>query len=235
MLNQTKVIRYIEMELGFKFTDLEISHEEMIDVIEMRTLPTFSKYFPYQKRHVISRSEDLVKNYRNRYHIKIDEEIINVNKVINVNNRSYVADNVNATPHPAYGQGLGSFLERQVISDLASGSTNPVTWQYYHPHMIEITPNLGEKILVEMNVVHPTSFITIPTNMEEVFLELASIDVRAALFPMRNRFNNMETTFGTLDLFIESLESARDERKELVERMQGSAGKTGRRKKLWIG
>lgn len=235
MLNQTKVLRNIEIDLGFKFTAIELSHEEIIDVIKLRTLPTFSKYFPYQERVVVRRSTDLVEGYTNRFHIRSEYDIININNVVNVNSRTFIADNISATPHPAYGQGLGSFLERQVVSDLSSGSTNPSTWIYYHPNMIEIAPLIGENMLIVCNVVHPDTFITIPTNMEEIFMELASIDVRASLYPIRNRFNNMETTFGQLDLFMESLESAKDERRELIERMQASLIKTPRRKKLWIG
>lgn len=85
MMNQTILIRELEMDLGYKFTDLEIEHDEILEIIKIKTLPTFSKYFPYQTRITIDREKDLVPGYSNRYYLKTDSEIMNINRLVTNN------------------------------------------------------------------------------------------------------------------------------------------------------
>lgn len=69
-LNQTIVLRHIEREMGFMFTDLEIDEKEIIETINMYTIPEFSKYAPHQERIKITDS-DKVEGYSNIYYIEI--------------------------------------------------------------------------------------------------------------------------------------------------------------------
>lgn len=237
MLNQSILIQNLEMDLGYKFTDLEIDHDEILRIVKLRTLPEFSKYVPYQERVIVDATTDKVPNFNNRYYIKSENEILNVNNVSGINVSAAGSANwdlpVNTRTFNFSSQGL-SIIDSQIAADIGSFS-NPTTWMYYHPGMIEISPGIPHKMLVVCNVIHPDHLLTIPTNMQSVFTLLASLDVRMALYQMRNRFNNMQTTFGTLDLFVDDLSSAKDERNELVERLKLNSVKMARRRKIWIG
>ena len=108
MLNQTTLIRELEMDLGYKFTDLEITHDEIMDIVKIRTLPTFSKYFPYQTRITIDRYKDQVPGYSNRYYLNTDYDIMNVNKLV-TNNAKMDASGSGLTGvamRPGYDYGL---------------------------------------------------------------------------------------------------------------------------------
>ena len=234
MMNQTILIRELEMDLGYKFTDLEIEHDAILEIIKIKTLPTFSKYFPYQTRITIDREKDLVPGYSNRYYLKTDSEIMNINRLV-TNNAKVDASSSGLTGvamRPGFDYGLSNFFERQIQADLASAS-NPVTFMFYPPNQIEIYPSFING-LVELNVVHDETLHTIPMNMKEYFMQLALADVKMALYQIRNRFNNMQTSFGTLELFIDDLQTGRDERNELIEKFKNASIKTTRRKKLWI-
>lgn len=234
MMNQTILIRELEMDLGYKFTDLEIEHDEILEIIKIKTLPTFSKYFPYQTRITIDREKDLVPGYSNRYYLKTDSEIMNINRLV-TNNAKVDASSSGLTGvamRPGFDYGLSNFFERQTQADLASAS-NPVTFMFYPPNQIEIYPSFING-LVELNVVYDETLHTIPMNMKEYFMQLALADVKMALYQIRNRFNNMQTSFGTLELFIDDLQTGRDERNELIEKFKNASIKTARRKKLWI-
>lgn len=199
------------MDLGYKFTDLEIEHGEILEIIKIKTLPTFSKYFPYQTRITIDREKDLVPGYSNRYYLKTDSEIMNINRLV-TNNAKVDASSSGLTGvamRPGFDYGLSNFFERQIQADLASAS-NPVTFMFYPPNQIEIYPSFING-LVELNVVHDETLHTIPMNMKEYFMQLALADVKMALYQIRNRFNNMQTSFGTLELFIDDLQTGRDE------------------------
>lgn len=225
----------IEMDLGYKFTDLEISHEEIVSLIRMRTLPEYSKYFPYEERIIINVNTDKVPGYVNRFFLKSKNEIININRIIG-NSNNGISDYIEGTPNPVMNYGGSNMIARQTYADLASVA-NPTTYEYFHPNMIEFTPsynNVGT-FIIAANVVHPEHLGTIPTNMQEHFIRLALLDVKSSLYLMRSRFANLQTTFGNLELFIDDLSSARDERNELIERMKLSSFKSAHRKKLWIG
>lgn len=234
MMNQTTLIRELEIDLGYKFTDLEIDHDEIINIIKLKTLPTFSKYFPYQTRITIDAQKDLVPGYNNRYYLRADTDIMNVNRLVTNNAKMDASGSglTGAAMRPGYDYGLSNFFERQIQADLASAS-NPVTFMFYPPNQIEIYPSFIAG-LVELNVVHDITLHTVPMNMKEYFMQLALADVKTALYQIRNRFNNMQTSFGTLDLFIDELQSGKDERNELIEKFKNASIKTARRKKLWI-
>ena len=159
---------------------------------------------------------------------------MNINRLV-TNNAKVDASSSGLTGvamRPGFDYGLSNFFERQIQADLASAS-NPVTFMFYPPNQIEIYPSFING-LVELNVVHDETLHTIPMNMKEYFMQLALADVKMALYQIRNRFNNMQTSFGTLELFIDDLQTGRDERNELIEKFKNSSIKTARRKKLWI-
>lgn len=235
MLSQSSLIQNIELDLGFKFTDLEITHDEIMKIIELRTLPEFSKYFPNQERININSERDRVPGYSNRYYIKTEGEVININRVIG-GNRGGLGDIIVGNPGPHASMGSGNFLDRQIAADLAS-QMNPNTWTYHHPSMIEFAPNYmaGNMYIIVCNVIHSKHLTTVPTNMQDYFIRLASCDVRASLYLIRNRFSNLQTSFGSIELFIDDLSSAKDERLELIELFRMNSSKSPSRKRLWIG
>jgi len=235
MITPTSVINYIEKYLGFQFNDLELTHEEILQNIRTDTLITFSKYFPYQERTIINEKTDLVPGYINRYYLKCENEILGVNKIVGVG--SMGTDALSAYVHPtAMMQMMGDPVSMQMCADIISLTKNPITFIYYHPNQIEIAPNyaLSNNYIVVCNTVHPDHFGTIPTLLQPDFLKLAYYDTCIALYNLRKRFTNMQTSFGALELNIDELGEAKGEREELLEKMFSSSGKYGKRKKIII-
>ena len=235
MLTSTNIIKYIEGRLGFRFTDIEMSHDEIIETIRRDTLYVFSKYFPYQERIKIDSVNDLVDGYKNRYYLRTENEIINVNRIVGIG--TYGADAIGAYIHPAAMMNLmGDPISYQMSADILSLGHNPITFVYYPPNQIEIAPNyvMSNNYRVILNVVHPSHFGTIPTNLQREFLDLAYYDIAANLYAMRKRFNNMQTSFGALELNLDDLQDAASRREELVQRMESSSLRYGKRKKVII-
>lgn len=235
MLTPTAVVNYIEKRLGFRFTDIEMTHEEIIDNIKRDTLVTFSKYFPYQERVIIDNKKDLVPGYRNRYFINCETEVLNINKIIGLGTMG--SDSIAAYVHPAaMAQMMSDPISIQMSADLLSLTHNPITFIYYHPNQVEIAPNyaLSNHYIVVCNTVHPEHLGTIPTLLQNEFLQLAYCDTAIVLYSIRKRFANMQTTFGTLDLNIDDLSEAKDKRNEIIENMEKSALRYGKRKKIII-
>jgi hypothetical protein len=235
MLTPTNVINYIENRLGFQFTDIELSHEEIIENIRRYTLPVFSKYFPNQERIIIDSTRDKVPDTVNIYYIKCETEILNINRIIGLG--TVGSDAVAAFVHPAaMAQMMSDPISMQMAADMLSLCKNPVTFIYHHPNKVEISPNyaLNNNYVVVCNTVHAPHFGTIPTLLENDFLQFAYADTAINIYNIRKRFSNMQTSFGSMELNLDDLSEAKDLRNELIEQFSNSALKSGKRKKVII-
>lgn len=232
-LNSTSILRYIEKRLGYKFEDLEIDSEDIIENIYQESLPTFSKSFPYMVRHLINPYNDLVPTFKNRYYIKLEEPFIcfGINKVFLSNDM--IGDDLVGMQTI----NTGSSYQSQLMADMISACRVPVTFDYFNEdNSVEIYPNsiTNAKILTECKCVHFKDFSTIPFTLMEEFKKLAFYDTEIALLPLRKRFSNLSTAFGNIELFIGELEEADSKRTELLELWRKNFAKSSKRKKIYI-
>lgn len=234
MLNATIIIRRLEKKLGFRFMDLEISHDEIIDNIKDETLRTFSKYFPYQETCVID-PKNKVEPYDNRFYLHTQNECLGINRLIG--GSLLGANYVTGLLHPiAADMLLGDPISRQLNIDLMSFTSNPITTKYIEPGMIEIAPiyNNIQSYIVVVNVVHPDHFGTIPINLEDQFMKYALADTQSTLYTMRTRFSSINTPYGNIELFLDQFQGAEDVKTQLEEQWRVNSHKNSKRKKMWI-
>lgn len=235
MLTPTSVLTYIEKYLGFQFTDIELSHDEILRNIRSDTLVVFSKYFPYQERLLINSKKDLVPGYINRYFLNCENQILNVNRIIGLGTMG--SDAISTYVHPsAIMQMMGDPVSMQMSADILSLTKNPITFVYYHPNQVEIAPNyaMSNNYIIMCNTVHPDHFGTIPSMLENEFLRLAYYDTCIVLYSLRKRFNNLQTSFGSMELNLDDLSDAQNKREEIIEKMVSSSLRYGKRKKIFI-
>jgi hypothetical protein len=230
MLSSTYIIRFIEKKLGYKFNELEISHEEILENIQEESLITFSKYYPYQVMETIDDSNK-VEGTANEYYIETDFEILGVAKLYD--NFSMYVD-VGLMPNNI--RQMSDPMSRQFMADATSMNRNPLVYQFNHPNTITVMPALYmlKEAKVKLNCVHPSHFGTIPTNLQDEFLKLALYDTKEALYQIRHRFANLQTAFGSIELFIDDLAEAPDKKVELLENWRKNFAKQSNRKKLYI-
>lgn len=234
MLNASIIIRRLEKELGFKFMDVELSHEEIIENLKDETLREFSKYFPYQETCVIDPANK-VEPYDNRFFLKTQNECIGINRL--VGGSLLGANYVTGLLHPiAADMLLGDPISRQLNMDLMSFTSNPITFKYIEPGMIEIMPvyNNVRSYIVVVNTVHPDTFMTIPINLEDEFMDYAIADTKASLYPLRTRFQNLQTPYGSFELNLDQFQNAKEEKKQILEKWRNNSGKNPKRKKIWV-
>lgn len=239
-LNQSIVLQNMEMRLGFQFNDLEISADDMIRNIQINTLPTFSKYFPNVVRIRIN-DEDRVENYDNVYYINIPTDVININRVVGLdllNGTSQLDGNaLFATPRAGYGITLGNPIDNQIMNNLVSMQINPTVFRFIRPNMIEIVPSYNSisDYVVEINSVHENNFGSIPMNLRDDFLDLAYSDTCRALYPLRTRYQNLQTSFGSIELNADMLNEGMQMRNELIEKWKPSLIRNSTRRKVFFG
>lgn len=234
MVNLTRVLRHIEVEMGYRFIDLEVSERDIVENLKDETLRTFSKKFPFRVRHFIHAGRDKVMGFHNRYYIKTDLDVLSVAKASS--NASY-----GITGDLVYVSGVGNvadFVNHSLLADLVSMVQVPNTFHYYdEDQTIELNPggySSGTKILIQINCIHKDDFSTIPTNMEDEFSNLAALDTMRMLYPLRNRFANLQTPFGGIEQFVEKLADAEGKREELLEKWRRNYYKSPKRQKIYV-
>jgi len=234
MLNATRIIRRIEKALGFKLMDVELSHEEVLDNIKDETLREFSKFFPYQEVCVVD-PENKVPPYENRFWIHTQNECLGINRLIGSSllGANYITNML----HPvAMDMLLGDPISRQLNIDLLSFTSNPITFRYHEPGQIEILPiyNNVRSYIIVANTVHPETFNTIPVGLEDEFMSYAIADTKAAIYPLRSRFQSISTPYGQMELNLDQFQNAEEEKNQIKEKWRQHAGKVSNRKKIWI-
>jgi hypothetical protein len=228
-LTATQVLRYINRMLGTVLQELELSEEEMMRVIFQETLATYSKFFPYKYRLTISANE-YVPGSLNTYKIpnKDNLEIIGVHKVFVANMTQFGSTLIPLSYNP---------FEGQVFNDFVSMTVTPITWEYKAPDELTVFPKIinHRSALIEVKAIHPKHLKTIPMNMRDEFLKLCLYDVLLSLYPLRHRFESFNTPYGTMQPFMEMVDSAKADKEELITRWQTLFLKDSTAKRIFWG
>jgi hypothetical protein len=227
-LTTTQVLRYINRNLGALLQELELSADEMMRVVFQESLPTYSKYYPYKYRLTVGNSS-FVPGSLNTYQIPNEDqlEIIGIHKVFISNMAQFGSTMIPLSYNP---------FETQIFNDYVSMTVTPVTWQYLPPNQVTVFPKIVnyQEAILEVKAIHPKHMKTIPMNMRDEFLRLCLLDILVSMYPLRHRFESFTTPYGTMQPFMEMVDRATDDRKELLEKWNTMFLKDATAKRIFI-
>ena len=225
------LLRHIKSNLGSTVRPLPITDDEIMEIVIEESLPTFSKFYPYMYPVTINPNRDKIED-RNRSSVYVMDtngmEILGVAKVY----RTDGATEDNRYPYYA----TNNIFDMAIANNYLSLTNVPETFQFYPPSLVELFPkNFSDTdFMVVTKCVHLPSLQTIPINLKDEFFQLADIDVRIALYPILKQYDQLNTPFGQIDLKINDLEDAKNERKEIIETFTSKFLKESNRRKIWI-
>lgn len=224
----TMTLRYINRMLGAAVQEIELSEEEIINVVLQESLMTYSKYFPYQYRERITMEDNIGGGY-NTYVIPNKDrlEILGVHKVWLDHQNQFGGSILPIVNEP---------VTSQLLNDHLSMTLTPITFEYQAPNLLTIRPNMKQikSALVEVKAVHPKHLKTIPVSMRDQWLRLALDDVLLSLYPMRHRFETLSTVYGSINLFLEMVDNAAADKEALLESWKDNLLRDSKTKRIWI-
>jgi len=227
-LTPTTVLRYLNRMLGTLLQEIELSEEEIMRVVFQESLQTYSKYFPYKYFSYIAES-NFVPGTVNTYKLpKADRiELIGIHKVFVRNMSQFGSTLIPISYNP---------FESQIFNDFVSMTVTPITFRFNPPDELVIYPKIlnYQTASVEVKAVHPKHLKTIPLNMRDEFLKLCLYDVLLSLYPLRHRFENFNTPYGSVQPFMEMIDSAKEDKAALMERWQSLFLKDSLAKRIFI-
>jgi len=228
-MTQTELIEIIKMTLGASHIPFEIDDDGIMDIIRLRTLPSFSKSFPHMEIVDVDPIRDRINpSEYGKYFLRSDLKVTGVAKAFR---------NEQATQfRNMYGAQITNLFDYQAFMDSISAVYTPDTWAFHPPNIIEMFPKYynADQLLVVAKCEHPDHLMTIPEGLRDEFIDLALADVKIALYPIRKRFASVNSTYGNIELNLEVLENGREERKEILEKWHREFFKEPNRKKIFF-
>ena len=229
-MNTSQLITSIKMDLGVYGLRLpfENGDQSIMDVIKLKTLKTFSTFYPQIHKMTVDFSKDLecIKQEYTESIYRIPEDMFGGREILYIRNiglkNKLMGNGYIAPIFDGSVETFNSLMMTQANANLASISAPPITFKFEPPNLIylyNIATSYGV-IDIEFGIEHAENLSTIPQTAWETFYELALLDVKRFLYNTMKHYSELNTAFGTINLKIDDWSNAESERKDLVEKFK---------------
>jgi hypothetical protein len=232
------VIDYIYSELGVSHRRTEIKGLKLQEVIVKRTLPVYSKYFPYTCS-VMLREADAVPGESSQYFIPTELPVIGVIGVADGGNRPAILESSSprrGVSGAGYIDTMGAILATRETADISSLIMMPVTTRFIPPKIVEILPHSRySNSALAIKCVHPETLHTININMIDYFQDLALYDVLIANRAILEKFQTISSGYGDIQLNLDMMREASQKRTDLIEKFRKYAPLASNKRRWYFG
>lgn len=224
MLTPNQVVDYIKTSLGFPLAPLEYSDQDILKVVRMESLKTFSRLVPDVKELVLDINDDNVKTGKiNEFRI-IDPDGCPILGIVNLYPTSA---GLVISGHPVVGLVGGGLddvanylLQVESATTAYRYSVLNEDYEFIPPNIIRIMPYPTSNRLVVYEREHKPDFSTIPFEYEIDFLRLSYCDIAIWIARTRSYMRSISTPFGDIELNADDLKSdAKEERDRIIENL----------------
>lgn len=225
MLNMSKLISSIKMDLGVYGMALPFDNPDEVfrDVLELKTIPTFSQFQPYYipLKMDLDKAVEIEKNLQYTIYelpdVFADSEILFVKKL--EEDLDSFAHGYLDTGALMGGISWEDMMMGQANANLASIAMPATTFEYIAPNKIKIFNDsfmYSRKVRLEIAVQHSNNLSTISKTAEYSFTKLATLDIKMMLYNNLKHYNDLQTAYGNINLKIDDWSNAESERTELL-------------------
>jgi hypothetical protein len=225
----TLLLNKIERRLGLSVLTLpdKLSKDNWHIIIEEETIPTYSRYFPYEITVIIDNTCE-----KDGFYF-IDKDIPEGCKILGVKDidwQSYRCDprfdrygiNFSTYDFISRDYGIDDVALSQTSADYMSLFNLGIYIEFLYPNKVKLVSVNGSPVSryrpfpLKVFIEHPANLMTISPTMMEIFERLAMSDVATALYQQLKYYDNAETVFTNLDLKLDDLRSCADKREDIV-------------------
>lgn len=220
--NWNNVINYIKANLGTKHSSIEITDDEFVNYFKEQTLSYFSQIIPLQ-HWVLLTGSNLVStpNMFSEYTYKIDvPENITLIDVASV----YMSDRGGFDMSNVTYSNPGDTVMSNTFNDMTQFLKSINDYQFIKPNFLRFSEEVSlTTFIVELNIEH-SSPLTIPGDMyHKLFKSMCLLDAFELVLNNRNKYNNLTTPFGAIDLNIDyiqqRMQEIRQKNEEIIDQL----------------
>ena len=217
------LLKKAKRQLGLRNIPINMDDNELLDILYEDTLPTFSIYFPsyYYMKADLTKCEKAPIQVRTTtekaYYLDIPHglEILEISDIQRYEyglNDYYVP---NTTGLDSY-----SIFNNQIMQGMIESMMSvALSWEFKSPNILiidepeSVTPRT---ITMTFNVLHANDLSTVNFTYRDELTKLFIIDLKIALYNDLKFYDKTDSTFGQIDLKIDSWEDAPNQREELL-------------------
>ena len=205
MQNWNNIVNYVKANLGTKNSNIEITDDEFVNYFREQSLPYFSQIIPLQHWILLTPSNLITNtmmysNYTYQLPIPANIQLIDVANV-------YIADRSNQSFESAYYSNPADTVMGNTFNDMVQFLQSVNDYQFIKPNYLRFSekPNL-DNFIIELNIEHVT-VSTIPGDMyQKLFKSVCLLDGLELVLNNRNKYTNVTTPFGAIDLNIDYIQ-----------------------------
>lgn len=223
--SMSQLVSDLKMDTGLAFISLPFDDFEnrIIDLIQTRTIPTFSIYQPFRTEVFIDLKElQCIK----------DEYTMSTYILPKVNGKDilYVEDVtldkriIGGSYYDPVGDlclhSYGELMLAQAHANLISISAPTLHFQFEEPNKLHLynISSMGDKLKLRVCLEHSDNLSSITKTSWNSFYKLALLDFQCFLYNSLKYFDGIESAHGTINLRTSEWESAFDKREDLLAR-----------------
>lgn len=226
-MNASQLLTSIKMDLGIYGLRLPFDNGDkaLMDVIQLKSLKTFSVFYPQVKLISVDLAKDLqtIKSeYTESRYVLPDvypgREILYIRRI---EPKSKLLGN--GFISPTFDGSIETYnmlMMTQANANLASVAAPPITFKFEPPNIMYLY-NMATAygmIDIELAFEHAENLSTIPQTAWESFYELTLLDVKRFLYNTMKHYTELQTAYGNINLRIDEWSNAESDRKELIEK-----------------
>ena len=224
----TTLLNTIELRLQCRSMPLPdgCKKDDWAEVINEQSIPTYSRYFPYQVQDIIT--PDMKKDG----FFFLDQHLPEGTKILGINDIDWLAYRSDSR-FDRYGINLDAqtWMTRQyAIDDIAMTTVGtdlisifdlgiyPI---YVAPNKIRLESVNGNPVSqfrpfpLKIFIQHP-GLHTISPTMYETFIKICLVDVATLIYGTIKFFDGLDTTYGSLDLKLDVIQDWANKREEVI-------------------
>lgn len=229
-MNTSQLLTSIKMDLGIYGLRLPFDNPDkaMMDVIKLKTIKTFSAFYPQILTVDINLNKDVecIKQEYTESVYSLPHDLFGEREIMYIRNIQLKNKLLgNGFISPVFDGTIDTYnmmMMTQANANLASVAAPAITFKFEPPNIMRlynVATAYGE-LTVEFGVEHAENLSTIPQTAWESFYELALLDIKRFLYNTMKHYNELQTAYGTVNLRIDDWSNAESDRKEVIERMK---------------
>jgi len=196
--NLSNLKDYVKLKLGHPYNPIELSDDEIEDILKRRVILNFSKYFPVKETVILSDS-----NRINNKTYKVDKDLGNGKFIINVLNivpsgvQNTLVDTTN----------MYDYTSSLIINSMNKNIITFTKKEQEDQFILTLSQNQSHlsNLVVHIECTHAFDLSTFTLNQIETLEIMALSEISQVLIGIRSMYQTMSTNVGEINLNIDFL------------------------------
>lgn len=214
--NWNNIINFIKANLGTKHSSIELTDDEFITYFKEQSLSYFSQIIPLSHWIMVT-GANLISTpnlySQHTYKLPIPETIALID-VASV----YMADHSDNFMNEAFYTNSADLVMANTFNDMTQFLKSVNDYQFIKPDILRFNDEpANANFIIELNIEH-TNLNTIPGDMyHKLFKSICLLDAFELIINNRNKYNNLTTPFGAIDLNIDYITQRSQELRQKID------------------